>query len=209
MRPCGRIKKAHHNDPNNLGTMTQQLIQLYIRMLLVVPFLCVAITLQSGCKSGPVTQHPSPISQPPASSAQPAASSSAVVRLICPLLDSTATQPTAQSKGGHRVILSWKASPPADSKHAAAAGYCIYRGTERNVPPTERVNVQPFPDTKCMDDLVENGKKYYYVVRAISARGVISIVSNPAPAAIPTWSRSNADIPGDSTPRCRVPVGTR
>ena len=66
------------------------------------------------------------------------------------------------------MILSWRASAPADSKHAAAVAYCVYRSIKRKDPSPELVNFIPFPGTSCTDDLVENGKKYYYVVRAIS-----------------------------------------
>jgi fibronectin type 3 domain-containing protein len=104
------------------------------------------------------------------------------------------------------VILSWRASAPADSKHADAVGYCIYRGNQRNDPQPVLINSSPFPATSCMDDMVESGKKYYYVVRAISAQSMISIISNSAPAAIPTRERTEADVPGKSAPLCREPV---
>ena len=70
------------------------------------------------------------------------------------------------------MILSRRASAPADSKHEAAIGYCVYRGAKRKDPLPELVNSIPFPGTSCTDDLVENHKKYYYVVRAITAKGV-------------------------------------
>jgi hypothetical protein len=57
-----------------------------------------------------------------------------------------------------------------------------------------------------MDDLVESGKKYYYVVRAISAKGVTSIISNAAPAPIPTRERAEAELPGKTAPLCREPA---
>ncbi|MGA7321648.1 MAG: hypothetical protein WBW98_14140 [Candidatus Sulfotelmatobacter sp.] len=101
------------------------------------------------------------------------------------------------------MILSWRASAPADSKHAAAVGYCVYRSIKRKDPSPELVNSIPFPGTSCTDDLVENGKKYYYVVRAISAKGVTSIISNEAPAPIPTGQQSNPSASGASAPLCR------
>jgi len=54
-----------------------------------------------------------------------------------------------------------------------------------------------------MDDTVDNGNKYYYVVRAISAKGVTSLISNSAPAPIPTRDRTEAVAPGESAPLCR------
>jgi fibronectin type 3 domain-containing protein len=105
------------------------------------------------------------------------------------------------------VILSWRASAPADSKHAGAAGYCIYRGVERKDPSPVLLNTVPFPGTSCADDLAVNDKKYYYVVRAISAKGITSIISNEAPAAIP--KRSNPAVSRASPPLCREPAGAK
>ena len=90
------------------------------------------------------------------------------------------------------MILSWKASAPADSKHAAAEGYCIYRGIKPKDPSPELVNPIPIPVTSCTDDLVEDDNKYYYVVRAISAK-----------SAIPTGKQSNPSVSGASAPLCR------
>jgi hypothetical protein len=110
------------------------------------------------------------------------------------------------ASGGHRVILSWRASAPADSKHSEAAGYCVYRSTTRKDPSPELINSVPFPGTSCTDDRVENSKKYYYVVRAISDNNVTSIVSNEARAAIPAGNKSNRSLPGPSAPLCREPA---
>jgi fibronectin type 3 domain-containing protein len=101
------------------------------------------------------------------------------------------------------VILSWKASAPADSKHDAAKGYCIYRGIKPKDPSPELVNPIPIPVTSCTDDLVEDDNKYYYVVRAISANSVASIISNEVPVSIPTGKQSNPSVSGDSAPLCR------
>jgi hypothetical protein len=56
-----------------------------------------------------------------------------------------------------------------------------------------------------MDDLVDSGKKYYYVVRAISDKGVTSIVSKAALASIPREPR-NPNVPGESALLCREPA---
>ncbi len=105
------------------------------------------------------------------------------------------------------MILSWRASAPADPKHAAAAGYCIYRGVKQKDPAPVLLNATPFPGTSCVDDLVVNDKKYYYVVRAISAKEVTSIVSNEAPAKIP--KRGNPSGSASSAPLCRVPASLK
>ena len=105
------------------------------------------------------------------------------------------------------MILSWRPSAPADSSHAAAAGYCIYRGLNQNDPSPVLLNTAPFPGTSCADDLVVNDKKYYYVVRAISAKGVPSIVSNEAPAVIP--KQNNPSVSSTSPPLCREPAGLK
>ncbi len=107
------------------------------------------------------------------------------------------------------MILSWRASAPADSKHSDAIGYCIYRGIKPKDPSPELVNSIPFPGASCMDDLVANDKKYYYVVRAMSAKGVPSISSNEAPAAIPAGNKSNPSVSRASPPLCREPVSSK
>jgi hypothetical protein len=102
------------------------------------------------------------------------------------------------------VILSWRASV-SDAKHDAAIGYCIYRGVKRKDRSPELINYMTFPGTRCMDDRLENNKKYYYAVRAISAKGVVSTMSNEAPAAIPAGNQSNRVASGASAPLCRDP----
>ncbi len=178
-----------------------------LRFLLVVAALAIFGMLPIACTRG---------SGPPGSESFPqkieaprqagVPTNNAVRRLVCPAFGSPTTPQTLQSKGGHRVILSWRASAPADSKHADAVGYCIYRGNQRKDPRPVLINAAPFSGTSCMDDVVESGKKYYYVVRAISAKGVTSIISNAAPAPIPTRERTEAELPGKSAPLCREPA---
>lgn len=162
-------------------------------------------TLNTACKTGPNSSTSSGRQVP----VQPAPPRPVASRLVCPPLGSVLV-PARQSKNGHRVILTWRASRHADAKHAEAVGYCIYRGPKRNAPPTELVNHLPFPETRCADDSVENGKQYYYVARAISARGVTSDVSKPpAPAKIPDTERASSPTPEDSIPLCRESQGVK
>ncbi len=105
------------------------------------------------------------------------------------------------------MILSWRASPPADAKHAAAAGYCIYRGVKQKDPSPVLLNAMPLSGTSCVDDLVVNDTKYYYVVRAISSKGITSIVSNEAPAKIP--KQDNPSTSAALAPLCRLPASLK
>jgi hypothetical protein len=179
-----------------------------LRFLLVVAALAIVGALSIACtrSSSPASSESAPQAvQGPRQAGAPL--SNAPVRpLVCPTFSSSPVAALPQAKGGHRVILSWRASPPADSKHADAVGYCIYRGNQSKDPQPVLINSAPFPATRCMDDLVESGKKYYYVVRAISAKGVTSTTSNSAPAAIPTRERTEGDVPGKSAPLCRDPA---
>jgi len=179
-----------------------------LRFLPVVAALAIFVMLPIACTrgSGPATSESvSRTVEGPKQAGVPT-NSAPVRRLVCPAFGSPTTPETLRSKGGHRVILSWRASAPADSKHADAVGYCVYRGNQRKDPRPVLINAAPFSGTSCMDDVVESGKKYYYVVRAISAKGVTSIISNAAPAPIPTRERTEAELPGKSAPLCREPA---
>ncbi len=140
--------------------------------------------------------------------AQLVASSSpaAVADPPCPPLNGSMIPSTPPANGGHRVTLTWKASAPADSGHSAAFGYCIYRGEPGGSNPG-LINSTPVRGTSCIDDLVANGARYSYVVRAISAGGATSVTSNPAPVAIPPTGSSKSPIGPTSPPLCRLPAG--
>ena len=161
--------------------------------------------LQSSCTGNP--RAPTQAStQRPAETGKLSGTAQSIVRHDppqCPPWSSSEPR-RSQAAGGHRVILSWRASAAADSRHAAAIGYCIYRGLEPDDPSPVRVNTVPYPGTSCADDLVENDRKYSYVVKAISADGIRSDSSNWAPAEIPNREPSNPS--GSSVPLCRKPV---
>jgi hypothetical protein len=124
----------------------------------------------------------------------------------CPPLNASMVPSTPPPNGGHRVTLTWKASAPADPKHSAAFGYCIYRGAPGD-PNPGLINNVPIPGTSCIDDLVANGGRYSYVVRAISAGGAMSVTSNAAPVAIPLTGSSKSPISPTSPPLCRGSAG--
>src|SRR5271163_1331531 len=73
----------------------------------------------------------------------------------CPLLNASMVSSTPPANGGHRVTLTWKASAPADPKHSAAFGYCIYRSAPGD-PNPGLINTTPVRGTSCIDDLVAN-----------------------------------------------------
>jgi hypothetical protein len=174
------------------------------RFLMVVMAPAIFGLLQTGCSKGPVVPDSSspPSLESPKQAGTPISNAS-VRPPICPTFGPPTEPGTLPPNGGHRVILSWTASAPADSKHAAAIGYCIYRSMGGKDSPSELLNSAPFPGTSCMDDRVENGKKYYYVVRAISAKGVTSITSKAAPAPIPTGTKTSSSSAKTSVPSCR------
>jgi hypothetical protein len=136
---------------------------------------------------------------------------------LCPQAGHTPLQPSQQGTGHHKVTLSWKASTPGTNAESNAIGYCLYRSKTRNVAkqnPTcghcEQINQVPIADTSCVDDLVEDGASYYYVVSAINAKGTISGASNEAPAPIPADRQTVFLHSGFSRPAaCRGGAGAR
>jgi hypothetical protein len=78
----------------------------------------------------------------------------------------------------HTVKLNWRAS------NSQVAGYNVYRRT-KPAGSYVRINSLPVPGTAFTDNAVESGLTYYYVTRAVDARGRESVDSNEASAAIP------------------------
>jgi len=143
--------------------------------------------------------------------AQVAADAAAVPPVVCPALNSSPVQPVLPSEGGRRVILSWRASAPGDSKHDAAIGYCIYRGTGDKDPSPQLLNSTPLQGTRCADDWVKSAENYHYFIRAISARRFLSDQSNEVRVSIPADRRSSPSPAAAETPAplCREPATRR
>jgi hypothetical protein len=121
----------------------------------------------------------------------------------CPKFGSFPEPSDLPSKGEHTVVLSWKASAPADAKHTDAFGYCIYRGEKRNDRSLVRVNLEAFRGTSCTDDMVQTGKTYYYKVKAISAKRNLSDTTDFVKARI--LDQKPANPVASPPPLCRMP----
>jgi hypothetical protein len=173
------------------------------RLSLASLFILSGVLLHSGCDRTPGASSESATRTQAGTlpqSKSPTNSSTTQV-LECPLSGGADVQMSTE-KSEHRVILSWTAGL-SDRTHADAVGYCIYRSRQGKNQPLQRVNIRPFPNTTCTDDLVENGKKYNYKVLAISAKRFVSVPSKGAPAEIPKKPRIQSNVP---PPLCRVPA---
>jgi hypothetical protein len=78
----------------------------------------------------------------------------------------------------HSVTLTWKAS------HSPVSGYNVYRSTGPGGPYT-RINSDLVPGLTYKDQDVESGATYYYVTKAVNAKGQESIGSNETSAKVP------------------------
>jgi hypothetical protein len=86
----------------------------------------------------------------------------------------------------------------------------VYRGSTARPPYPDLLNVLPLGATSCADDSVEGGKKYYYVVRAITSKGVTSDVTKPPVlVTIPAAPARAAQSTQDSAPLCRESSGVK
>jgi fibronectin type 3 domain-containing protein len=79
----------------------------------------------------------------------------------------------------HSVTLSWTAST------STVSGYNIYRGTVSGGPYTQ-VNTALEPALNYVDNTVQSGQTYYYVVTSVDYSGTESGFSNQATASVPT-----------------------
>ncbi len=78
----------------------------------------------------------------------------------------------------HTVTLRWNASTTPNVR------YTIYRGQQPGTHP-DKLNSTPTDKLTYTDTTVDNGNKYYYVVRAVNSAGRESVDSNEIPASVP------------------------
>ena len=88
-------------------------------------------------------------------------------------LGATAATPQKRS-----VLLRWQASTTPNVR------YNIYRGPSSGIHP-DKLNSTPIDGVTFTDTNVVNGQTYWYVVRAVNAKGEESFESNEASVAIP------------------------
>lgn len=134
----------------------------------------------------------------------------------CPNAPYPMLQAKDPATGHHRVFLKWNVSPSAVGSDPNELGYCLYRtqeaGKARNCPnkypKCEQVNIVPISGTRCVDELVKDNTKYYYVAIAVTSFGA-STTSEEAIAEVPAGGRRNPlPLEADSYPACRVPVAS-
>ena len=92
---------------------------------------------------------------------------------------SAAATVTVSAPVQHTVTLTWTASP------SSVSGYNVYRGTLSGGPYT-RINAALEAATNYVDNTVQSGTTYYYVVTAEASSGVESSFSNPVTAVVPS-----------------------
>lgn len=133
--------------------------------------------------------------------------------LRCPESLGATLRPSPQT-GHHKVILTWNASAPSTDPKDQTVGYCLYRSGIQNVAQQdakcsncEQINQKPIAGTACVDDLVQDGARYYYVATAINGRGDPSSLSNDTLAQIPSTPQVKGAAP--SYPRCRTDNGSQ
>jgi|ERR1035441_1848410 hypothetical protein len=134
----------------------------------------------------------------------------------CPPAGLPTLQSSPQKTGHHTITLSWQRSASSSNSDSQAVGYCLYRSKEQNAAKQnatcshcEQINSIPLADTACVDDLVEDGATYYYVVTAINTKGRISSSSNEILAQVPSNQESANSISAESHPLCRGTKGLK
>src|SRR5271156_3675155 len=86
----------------------------------------------------------------------------------------TASAPSGRQ---HSVSLSWKAST------SPIVGYNVYRRSTSGV---VKLNFEPITGTSYIDRMVQPGQTYFYVTKAVSAKGAESTASNEIRADVPS-----------------------
>jgi len=76
------------------------------------------------------------------------------------------------------VVLRWQPSTTPDLR------YNVYSGPFWGIHP-DKLNSTPIEGTSFTDATVVNGQTYWYIVRAVNAKGEESFESNVAEASIP------------------------
>jgi fibronectin type 3 domain-containing protein len=98
------------------------------------------------------------------------------------LTDVSTSAGARQQKGNeppgsqHKVNVSWKAST------SPIVGYNLYR---RGTSGVVKLNLEPIPRTTYVDSTVQAGQTYFYVAKAVNARGTESTPSNEVRVDIP------------------------
>jgi hypothetical protein len=139
----------------------------------------------------------------------------------CPAAGLPTLLPSPQITGQHKLTLTWNASAPSVNSESKAVGYCLYRSRTQNAAKRyvarqiskcsdcEQVNSIALAGTGCVDELVQDGAIYYYVVTAVNAKGEPSPPSNETPAQIPPNKQSASSPSVGSYPFCRATTGSR
>ena len=84
---------------------------------------------------------------------------------------------SAPSDRQHSVTLSWKTST------SPIVGYNVYR---RGMLGVVKLNFEPIPATSYVDRTVQPGQTYFYVTKAVSAKGTESTASNEVRVDVPS-----------------------
>lgn len=128
----------------------------------------------------------------------------------CPPAGLQSLQLGSSGTGDHTVSLSWNASISSSRSESNPVGYCIYRSTKQSAAqrnPTcaicERVNTVPVASLGCVDNVVEDGVTYYYVVTAINQNSAISSASNEVKVPVGRGGEQKTTS-GNGPPFCRV-----
>jgi hypothetical protein len=183
-----------------------------IRLLNLLTCLTLSVSLLNSCNSDSESRQ-----TPPPQSNQLKQPQEAIheAPLMCPPAGSTPLQRSAPQTGDHTVILSWRAGRPAAHPEDEAIGYCLYRTTKKDAAKKnpicrdcEQVNSVPIVETHCIDDLVQNGIIYYYVVAAVGPRRQLSVSSNQTVAQIPKSPKKIGPALSVSYPSCRGNAGS-
>ena len=85
---------------------------------------------------------------------------------------------TGGSSSQRRVVLQWRSST------SSVSGYNIYRSTMSGGP-YSRINASVNASTSFVDDSVQRGRTYFYVIKAVNSKGWQSRYSNQVKVTVP------------------------